>query len=276
MPNLLWSQSPPDLQNAPGLNGIYDLATSGGDFVLITGRNFGPNFADLLNSAASRNAAPAVHVTYGPVTDGPWDYNEETNDGGIFKYTATDCYVFTSNTEVLCTVAPGVGANLTWRVLIGGQAGTSLCADLNDDDSNNGCAYNLSTSYAPPSVEPMGASSSNAVSGAGLMGGTTVGGQQLVIAGNSFGPSEGEDAPRVTYGPPGEEDRYAASFCEVSVDFSQISCLTAQGVGTDHSLASHTRYGHFMISQLSTTSCETFISIEHNAMKYHASLDRSS
>ena len=219
------------------MNGIYDLATSGGDFVLITGRNFGPNFADLLNSVASRNAAPAVQVTYGPVTGGPWDYNEETNDGGIFKYTATDCYVFTSNTEILCTVAPGVGANLTWRVLIGGQTGTSLCADPNGDGLNDGCAYNLSTSYAPPSVEPMGASSSNAVSGAGLVGGTTVGGQQLVISGNSFGPSEGEDAPRVTYGPPGEEDRYAASFCEVSVDFSQISCLTAEGVGTDHSLA---------------------------------------
>ena len=188
--------------------------------MLITGRNFGPNFNYVLVSKASQNAAPALQVTYGPVAGGPWGYNDDANDGGVRKYTAAGCYVLTANTEVLCTTAPGVGANLTWRVVVGGQAGSSLCADPDGDGAPNGCAYNLSTSYAPPTVKPIGAldessSSARAVTGAGVSGATTTGGQQLVISGAQFGPSSGEEAPVVTYGPPGEEDRYLAASCAV-------------------------------------------------------------
>jgi hypothetical protein len=192
--------------------------------VLITGRNFGPNFNDVLVSKASQNAAPALQVTYGPVAGGPWGFNDDANDGGVRKYTAADCYVLTANTEVLCTTAPGVGANLTWRVVVGGQAGSSLCVD--DHDAGGGatsgnCTTNLTTSYAPPHVKPIGtldesSSSAKAVTGAGVSGATTTGGQQLVISGAQFGPSDGEEAPVVTYGPPGEEDRYLATSCAVS------------------------------------------------------------
>ena len=142
---------------------------------------------------------------------------------------------------MLCTTAPGVGANLTWRVVVGGQAGTSLCADPYGDNGGN-CTYNLTTSYAPPVVKPIGedaltSSATRAVTGAGVSSATTTGGQQLVVAGAEFGPSAGEEAPVVTYGPPGEEDRYWATDCELSVDYSQVSCLTAQGVGKGHVLA---------------------------------------
>jgi hypothetical protein len=206
---------------ALGLRGIFDLNTAGGDYVLITGRHLGPNFAKLYASTTAQDAAPALVVTYGPVSGGPWGYNTEAGNGGVFKYTAADCYVLTSSTEVLCTTAPGVGANLTWRVVVGGQAGSSLCADPDGDGAPNGCAYNLSTSYAPPTVKPIGAldessSSARAVTGAGVSGATTTGGQQLVISGAQFGPSDGEEAPVVTYGPPGEEDRYLATSCAVS------------------------------------------------------------
>jgi hypothetical protein len=209
---------------ALGLRGIYDLDTAGGDYVLVTGRHLGPNFADLYASTTARGAAPKLVVTYGPVAGGPWGYNTEAGDGGVLKYTAAACYVLTANTEVLCTTAPGVGANLTWRVVVGGQAGSSLCVD--DHDAGGGatsgnCTTNLTTSYAPPHVKPIGAldessSSARAVTGAGVSGATTTGGQQLVISGAQFGPSDGEEAPVVTYGPPGEEDRYLATSCAVS------------------------------------------------------------
>jgi hypothetical protein len=221
--------------------GVFNLDTSGGDFVLLRGTNFGPNFADLLDSVANQNAAPALQVTYGPVTGGPWGYNDEAGDGGVLKYTASNCHVLTSNAEVLCTTAAGVGANLTWRLVVGGQAGSSLCARPNGDSSGSSgdCANNLATSYAPPVVKPLSdaASDARAVTGAGVSGATTSGGQQLVVAGAEFGPSAGEDAPVVTYGPPGEEDRYRATGCEVSVEHSQISCFMAQGVGSGHVLA---------------------------------------
>lgn len=216
---------------ALGLRGIFDLRTAGGDFVLIQGKNLGPNFATLYSSStASQNSAPALEVTYGPVNGGYWDYNQDDSDGGIFKYTAADCYVFTASTEVLCTTVSGVGANLTWRVMVGGQAGTSSCVpenpyEMGDDSTGGGaknCTYNLTTSYAPPHVKPTSeladSSSSNAkaVTGAGVSDATTVGGQQLVVSGSEFGPSANEEIPVVTYGPIGEVDRYHATDCEVS------------------------------------------------------------
>ena len=223
---------------ALGLRGIFDLSTAGGDFVLIQGKNLGPNFATLYSSStASQNAAPALEVSYGPVSGGPWNFNRDDSDGGVFKYTAADCYVVTSSTEVLCTTVSGVGANLTWRVLVGGQAGTSSCVpespdEQQDDDGatsgsgSHNCTYNLTTSYAPPHVKPTdeltessssSSSASRAVTGAGVSDATTVGGQQLVVSGAEFGPSANEEVPVVTYGPLGEEDRYRATDCAVSM-----------------------------------------------------------
>jgi hypothetical protein len=226
---------------ALGLRTIFDLDSSGGDYVLISGRNLGPNFAALLTSSAQK-LAPALRVSYGPVT-GNGGHNDEKDDGNVFKYEANDCYVLTKNAEILCLTVPGVGANLTWRVEVGGQSDTSVCtaSAFNSTDgtySTAGCAFNLSTSYAAPLVRPVsqGSATTNAVSGAGASGGTTTGGQQIVVSGTEFGPSEGEAAPIVTYGPVGEEDRYSARDCAISVDFTQISCLTAEGVGTHHAL----------------------------------------
>ena len=137
--------------------------------------------------------------------------------------------MLTEHSEVVCTTVPGVGRNLTWEVRVAGQSGNSLCVGGN-------CHVNVSTSYAPPVVAPS-ASGASAVTGAGVSGATTSGGQQLVIAGLQLGPAAGEAAPAVTYGPWGDVGRYEATGCAVAVDFSQITCLTAEGVGKGHFLA---------------------------------------
>jgi hypothetical protein len=129
---------------------------------------------------------------------------------------------------------------LTWLVTVAGLTTASKSME------------NITTSYAKPKIKAssyespcLGAparaltpaprprrESTSAVTGAGVSGASTSGGQKLIIAGIEFGPSS-EDVPIVQYGPKGEEDKYTAEECELSVEFTQVTCVTAEGVGKD-------------------------------------------
>lgn len=136
----------------------------------------------------------------------------------VDKYTATGCVVVVPNKEVLCTTAPGVGGNLTWRVEVAGQASLSKCLDYptttpppmgqTTSTTRLPCFKNLTvtTSYARPVVRALNGGA--AVTGAGAVGAATVGGQVFVVAGEHFGPTRGEANPVVTYGPADDITRY--------------------------------------------------------------------
>jgi hypothetical protein len=87
-------------------------------------------------------------------------------------------------------------------------------------------------SYLPPQIVSNLASSnpdddsssstaSSAVSGPGLFGASTRGGQKLVILGTNFGPVSSFNSPLSFYGDFAEE--YDAANCQVDVAHTQIS-----------------------------------------------------
>jgi hypothetical protein len=255
---------------------VHTLTTSGGETVVLRGRNLGAEYEALAGTVGVAGlSAPRLVVSYGPA--GNVGVNADPSDGGAKKYDAADCVVIVDHFEIACTTVrscsfvacvstfclgaltfsvfqcftslsppppqplssqvPGVGANLTWRVGVASQWGSSQCV-------GPGCERNATTSYARPNVQPSsefssdsggGGSKENAVAGAGLTGATTTGGQLLIISGVEFGPAAGEETPVVTYGPsPKDVGKYAAQDCEVSVDYSQLRCLTSEGVGKGH------------------------------------------
>jgi hypothetical protein len=226
---------------------VFGLTTAGGESVFLSGENLGEEFGSLAASIGVDGlSAPALIVTYGPA--GSMGDNADPFDGGATKYSAAECVVVVDHVQVQCTTVAGVGANLTWRVGIAGQWGNSQCVDVDDNggggssssnahanvSSSNSCGSNVTTSYAPPIVRPevdsqsssslTPGASNNAVTGAGVDGGSTPGGQQLLVAGLQFGPESEPDAPVVTYGPsPAEVDKYTAKSCQVGSLY--IECL---------------------------------------------------
>lgn len=90
------------------------LSTAGGDALMVYGSNLAPfNASDLA-------------LSY-------WSFG-----GNGFVYAASSCFVFTPSIAVLCTSAPGIGANLRFSVRVGGQS----------SDTFNGSTV----TYAPPAV----------------------------------------------------------------------------------------------------------------------------
>ena len=68
------------------------------------------------------------------------------------------------------------------------------------------------------------------VTGAGAIGAYTVGGQDIVLEGSNFGPTD-RVRPIVTYGASGTE--YGAKECSV-LGHNSITCKTAPGTGSGH------------------------------------------
>ena len=48
---------------------------------------------------------------------------------GVSGFSATECNVTVAHSKIECTTAPGVGADLYWRVSLGGQASALDAAD---------------------------------------------------------------------------------------------------------------------------------------------------
>ena len=180
---------PPSIGNVTGPL----LDTGGDELVTLFGDNFGP-----ISLSTNVSAAYGGH--------------------GFRKYSAEDCAVIADHTVIECTSVPGVGANLSWSVVVGGQR---------SDGSSNG-----TVSYKPPVIAPKSTlTGATALTGTGASDADTRGNQKLIVAGTQFGPGDEPNAPVLVYG---REGQYVAVSCEVSVEHSQITCLTADGVGRNH------------------------------------------
>lgn len=104
------------------------------------------------------------------------------------------------DTRIECSVPPGVGTSLTWRVSVGGQSS----------------GLTPSSFRAPEITDVVGPAG-------GLASG---GGETVTLSGWDFGPLL--TTVSATYGP------YSASACTVTVAHVQIECQTVQGQGTGH------------------------------------------
>lgn len=190
---LVSSYLPPSISS---LGGATAMSTQGSEVVLVRGTNLGPAQAAVgSGGSGASTATPDADAEYGR--------------GGVVEY-GTTCVVTQDNVELSCTTAPGVGANHAWRVVVGGQTSEWSAA---------------TTSYLPPVVF--------AVGGEGAFGGSTQGGERVIVSGDQFGPAGDASITSITYGPAGL--RYSAQNCSVTQAHRTIECVTAPGTGKDHS-----------------------------------------
>lgn len=132
--------------------------------VTLNGRNFGP-------------AGTTVTAVYAGKEAGAW------------QYTGQNCQVV-SHVQLRCEAAPGVGVKHWWSVTIGGQASLTRAQRLLElQGSNSGIVAipdSMLTSYAPPVINAIMGDAPTSVD-IGML--NTVGGQEIVIQGNYFGPN---------------------------------------------------------------------------------------
>jgi hypothetical protein len=197
----LWSYAPPVISSISVLLGAgftpATMDTAGSQSVTILGTNFGP-------------LAASVAVTFGGVSN------------SAFSFACTKSAA-NPHTRLSCSTPPGVGFNMGALISVEAQAAT--------------LPYlygGVGLSYLGPIV--------NLVTGEGVRNANTGGSQELVIEGRYFGPSTlspgSVDFVRYGHGP-ADLDRYQALSCRVSAEppaASQLTCLTAPGVGRNHSL----------------------------------------
>ncbi|GMH50625.1 hypothetical protein TL16_g00827 [Triparma laevis f. inornata] len=172
-----------------------------------------------------------IHVM--GINFGSKDYPVEMSYG---KYNSVGCYVDTKDEEkdlITCSSVEGIGLGHQVKVVVGEQESAL---------SGSGEVVN----YLPPNVvvqkavsdsseEETGAyDDQSAVTGPGVLGASTRGGQKLLIVGKNFGPASGEVTPYAWYGDHASE--YVAADCFVEVAHTQISCLTVEGTGFGHPL----------------------------------------
>ena len=146
-------------------------------------------------------------------------YNNATSRmvqyGSHGQYSAANCTVVSDDAWMECQSVPGVG----------GGAGVSVAVQ--------------GLTYSTP-VVGYGSPCLTSVSGVGAAGGSTVGGEEVVLMGENFGPV-GTTLDYVMYGAgviPGVSPFvssgvvYTAASCSVSVAHVTIRCLTSAGVGS--------------------------------------------
>jgi hypothetical protein len=124
------------------------------------------------------------------------------NDNGT-KFEAWNCSVVHAHTQIQCLTTVGAGAGLTWYIVIDGQRSVSP-----------------STDYGIPEI--------SSFSGPGSNDASTDGGDMVVITGSFFSVPMYLDS--VTYGAAGNEYDVTSS-CEITVNHTEISCITKPGVG---------------------------------------------
>ena len=121
---------------------------------------------------------------------------------------ARDCSMIEPHLKIRCKIIAGAGTQLKWIMYVGGQESVSP-----------------TTAYGPPSITSIGPS----VIRKHLR---PMGGETVYITGTNFGPkgAPGPYLEKVTYGVNG--DFYdITSACHVSIDSTQITCITSAGMG---------------------------------------------
>jgi hypothetical protein len=175
------------------------FSTDGSGLITLVGTNMGP-FTEAL-----RPGIPYVIFFQGTLSHMSFSAGSVTATyGNAFNsYTAPSCNVSSRNTEVTCTTVPGVGNNLRFSLTV--------------------YPWNVVTtvtaSYTPPSISSL----------AGLVDVPTIGGTELVIMGNNFGPLG--YVPVVMYTHVATNSTFSAVNCSVSVAHVSITCLTGPGAG---------------------------------------------
>jgi hypothetical protein len=145
-------------------------------------------------------ATPPAHyeyvVYYGPV-DNITRYRAITSPNIV-----TDSE---GNKRILCTTTSGVGKNYSLRVELYGQTSNIFPAGL---------------TYLPPVLESFSANDR-----------TTLGGKSLVLKGSNFGDGSKMASVVVEYG--NNLQSYTARECSVTIAHTQVSCISAPGVGSN-------------------------------------------
>ena len=160
-------------------------STTGGDTVLVYGRNFG------------EVGSPVDFVVYGASVA---LYSEAVIDSGVAPqalvgspalasaigssadpqstlHVAQNCSVTLSHSTVTCKTSPGAGAGHVWALSIRGATAT-LCSDSS--------ITNVTTRYSPPHVTAVSVTDFLDNPGGGLQ---TEGGSTVVVRGVNFGPA---------------------------------------------------------------------------------------
>jgi hypothetical protein len=178
------------------------LDTSGGTFLTIIGLNFGPPVSLNVVNVTYRN--PSLEGEYGN------------------KYDPSSSCSVTSHTTVLCQTLAGSGKQFRWTINVGGQRSA-----LTSNDSY--------TSYAAgPRIDTV-----RVIGGSVL---DTAGGTKVNITGGNFGPTtnSGVYASYTNLRSAGSifglgSATYNATSCAVTVESSEIVCVSAPGVGFNQS-----------------------------------------
>jgi hypothetical protein len=173
-----------------------------GSTVDISGKNFGYTAGRMAREGL---AQLLINVTFGPVSG--------------FEYPISSCVYPHTDTSITCTVPPGIGKDLTWRVGFG--------SFVSDPSSRR-------TSYLPPTVSVIETVSNPSINRLNTSADTL--GQRIRVLGANFGPAlmVGRFAPviKLYYGQPGAEGSFITGACTIVTVDSVVTCPAAAGFGS--------------------------------------------
>ena len=180
--------------SAVGAPAVAD--TRGGASFIINGTNLGPQGITTLSALYSMDLMGATQP----------------------RFVTTSCVVLApGHVSASCVMAAGIGS-----------AFSVLLTVLNQQPAS---AFSSTLAYSAPQILPP------FLSGSGLTAMSTQGGTQVILAGNYFGPAGlllpdlvTVSSPTAWYGHPGALN-YQATNCVVTVAHTQLTCLSAPGVG---------------------------------------------
>jgi hypothetical protein len=217
----------PELDAVPGPR---DFRTSGGETLVINGKNFGPCPA----LAAVPCALPASFSAqyYVTLDDSTTQFPGVTlgDAAGQLWYNATGCVMTVQHTQITCQTALGAGTNAVVRVSIAGQSSVLP-----------------TTSYAPPAVTALALRAADAVTP--VASASPDGGDVVVVTGSNFGPRPAATCvvvgaatrcrgmiQSVTFGPTGTE-HVAADWnipAAAATTHNTIHVFLPPGIGVGH------------------------------------------
>lgn len=193
------------------------VGTSANVPATLTGNNFGPK-----NDTNYVSADFSLHRAFGckhQSTDVEVFGCKDCADSCFLEHRrniATSCTVTVADTEMQCTLPPGVGKNLEWAPIVGWQRGNTV-------GSNR-------ISYVVPAIASLGTAR-------GLSSLQTRGDDVMTLAGTNFGPvhkhnrilasySNNDTGKLHTFG-------FDAASCAVTTNDVEVQCRSAPGVGTN-------------------------------------------
>jgi hypothetical protein len=174
------------------------FTTAGGEKVTLVGSNMGP--VSLSRQAGDGCGSHFISCVHLPAFVGAIMAHYGSDGTG---YTATSCIISGRNTEITCTTVKGVGSGLKWTLTVGQWTVVSRAT----------------ASYIAPNISSV----------AGLVDVPTIGGTELVIMGNNFGPLG--YVPVVTYTHFASGTQYTATRCSVTSADVVVTCMTVPGAG---------------------------------------------